>query len=348
MVHGPLGAAKLERHLDGAAKASLAAAGHSWASAVMDGQVVHLSGVAPDEAARRSAINVALKAVGPGGGALGGVTRVDSSAIRIAPPPPKYVAIEEYKFEAAYRDGVLTFGGMTPNDDARAALVGAFSTEKSFTLSDKTALGPIADEAAWLSAASAGMQALSLLDHGDLRQQGATFSLSGATDDAAKADAAESLIAGAGGDFAFAVAIERPAAPDTVALAEVDPKACQAAINRAMNGRRLTFRQDSARLSANDRAFLDSFAGQIDSCMRQTIIIEGHTDSEGSRAANFALSKRRAGAVKAYLDGLDPAASFEVKAYGETRPIASNRTQSGQSRNRRIDFVVDAGGGESD
>lgn len=115
---------------------------------------------------------------------------------------------------------------------------------------------------------------------------------------------------------------------------------CQAAINRALNGRQLTFRPDSAALSAADRAFLDALAQQISACAQQTIIIEGHTDSNGGAAVNLALSARRANAVKEYLDLANHGGNFVAVAYGETRPIASNQTRAGQGRNRRIEFVV--------
>ncbi len=71
------------------------------------------------------------------------------------------------------------------------------------------------------------------------------------------------------------------------------------------------------------------------------IRIEGHTDSSGSDAFNLALSQKRAEAVRDYLvkkgvaaDRLDPV------GYGETKPIASNKTRAGRSQNRRVEFVI--------
>jgi outer membrane protein OmpA-like peptidoglycan-associated protein len=73
-----------------------------------------------------------------------------------------------------------------------------------------------------------------------------------------------------------------------------------------------------------------------------SVIIEGHTDSYGSDSANFILSQDRADAVRQYLIrnmGLDAEAVSSI-GYGETRPVATNDTAEGRSRNRRIDLVI--------
>jgi outer membrane protein OmpA-like peptidoglycan-associated protein len=69
--------------------------------------------------------------------------------------------------------------------------------------------------------------------------------------------------------------------------------------------------------------------------------IQGHTDSQGADALNLKLSQQRAQAVQVYLikrgitsDRLVP------KGYGESVPIADNRTAQGRSQNRRVEFVI--------
>ncbi len=71
-------------------------------------------------------------------------------------------------------------------------------------------------------------------------------------------------------------------------------------------------------------------------------IIEGHTDSTGSAAANLALSQKRAEAVQAYLIANDtlPAEKIEAKGYGSERPLASDQSAEGRAINRRIDIVL--------
>jgi OmpA-OmpF porin, OOP family len=73
-----------------------------------------------------------------------------------------------------------------------------------------------------------------------------------------------------------------------------------------------------------------------------TISIEGHTDANGSDSANLILSQDRADAVKQFLianAGLN-AEKISSIGYGEVRPVATNETNDGRARNRRIDLII--------
>ena len=67
--------------------------------------------------------------------------------------------------------------------------------------------------------------------------------------------------------------------------------------------------------------------------------IEGHTDNIGSAAYNQTLSERRAQAVVNYLikKGFDKD-RFTITGYGFTRPAASNDTEEGRAKNRRVEL----------
>ncbi|MEW5851248.1 MAG: DUF4215 domain-containing protein [Myxococcota bacterium] len=69
--------------------------------------------------------------------------------------------------------------------------------------------------------------------------------------------------------------------------------------------------------------------------------VEGHTDDRGDDAFNLDLSQRRAESVRAFLlmQGIAPE-RLQAQGYGETRPVADNRTIMGQDANRRVEFVV--------
>lgn len=70
--------------------------------------------------------------------------------------------------------------------------------------------------------------------------------------------------------------------------------------------------------------------------------VDGHTDNVGSPEANRKLSQDRAEAVVNYLvakKGVD-AKRLSAKGFGDTKPIADNKTKKGQARNRRVDFTV--------
>jgi len=72
------------------------------------------------------------------------------------------------------------------------------------------------------------------------------------------------------------------------------------------------------------------------------ITIEGHTDNLGDERLNQSLSLKRAKAVMTYLMANMELSVQQISAigYGESKPIASNATQTGRKRNRRIDVVL--------
>jgi len=73
-----------------------------------------------------------------------------------------------------------------------------------------------------------------------------------------------------------------------------------------------------------------------------SISIEGHTDANGSDSTNLILSQDRADAVRQYLVSnfaMNPEKITSV-GYGEARPVATNETAAGRTRNRRIDLII--------
>jgi len=69
--------------------------------------------------------------------------------------------------------------------------------------------------------------------------------------------------------------------------------------------------------------------------------LAGHTDDTGSDALNLKLSKDRAESIKAYLvDKGANASRIEATGYGETQPIATNKTAAGRQQNRRVEFTL--------
>ena len=71
------------------------------------------------------------------------------------------------------------------------------------------------------------------------------------------------------------------------------------------------------------------------------ITIFGYTDSKGADDYNLNLSQQRATSVKSYLAHRGLSSSrFVIKGMGETEPIADNETESGRSKNRRVEFAI--------
>jgi outer membrane protein OmpA-like peptidoglycan-associated protein len=104
----------------------------------------------------------------------------------------------------------------------------------------------------------------------------------------------------------------------------------------------LSFAVGEANIKPKNFQLLTKVQSAIRAFPNSKLIIEGHTDSYGSDTANYALSQRRADAVKAYMMAnmrIDPSTVAAV-GYGETKPIANNETPEGRAKNRRIDLVI--------
>jgi outer membrane protein OmpA-like peptidoglycan-associated protein len=104
----------------------------------------------------------------------------------------------------------------------------------------------------------------------------------------------------------------------------------------------LTFDSGDAQIKQEQFDLLGKVEKAIDVFPRSELIIEGHTDSFGGDDANQKLSQTRAEAVQQYMINAMRIPTYRLIAtgYGETRPIASNETESGRQRNRRIDIVI--------
>ena len=86
---------------------------------------------------------------------------------------------------------------------------------------------------------------------------------------------------------------------------------------------------------------LRQLATSLDKYPNSDVLIVGHTDSVGTDAYNLDLSQRRALAASAYLQSLGvPAARLQTQGKGESEPIASNDTEDGRQRNRRVEIAI--------
>jgi len=120
-----------------------------------------------------------------------------------------------------------------------------------------------------------------------------------------------------------------------------DREACKGRFEILSRTDNIYFPSGSARLDARSEPLLESIVDIVSRCPDLVIEVGGHTDSDGSAAANQSLSERRAGAVTQYLvSKAIPAERILTVGYGEARPVASNDTADGKRRNRRIEFVV--------
>ena len=105
----------------------------------------------------------------------------------------------------------------------------------------------------------------------------------------------------------------------------------------------VAFEFESSKLTPDMMAKLDEFAAVLKSDNKNVYIeIQGHTDSSGSEATNMKFGQERAEAVRYHLATKGGIALHRMNAisYGESAPIADNKTRAGRSENRRVTLVV--------
>ncbi len=101
------------------------------------------------------------------------------------------------------------------------------------------------------------------------------------------------------------------------------------------------FEFGKANLLPTSGSRLDKLADFLRQYPDRKLLIEGHTDSVGSSAANQTLSERRAQSVQQALTmrGVDPS-RITTRGYGKDYPVANNGTPEGRALNRRVEVVI--------
>jgi OmpA-OmpF porin, OOP family len=104
---------------------------------------------------------------------------------------------------------------------------------------------------------------------------------------------------------------------------------------------RLNFVSDSTQLTADSESTVTNLAQILNAYPTAQVELSGHTDNTGTPDANQRLSLDRANAVKQMLVDRGIAADrIATNGYGQDRPIASNDTEEGRARNRRLELTV--------
>lgn len=126
---------------------------------------------------------------------------------------------------------------------------------------------------------------------------------------------------------------------DSVALAVVVPIKTEEEKKIDEIAKLIFFNFDSSTIKTESYKPLEEVVklmkGQIDF----KFVVEGYCDSVGSSAYNLSLSNRRAGSVKRYFISKGvPANRISAIGYGEANPIATNMTEEGRAKNRRVEI----------
>jgi OOP family OmpA-OmpF porin len=140
--------------------------------------------------------------------------------------------------------------------------------------------------------------------------------------------------------------------PNTPAGLKVDPHGCPIEVSEketqlldtgSIRIQNINFDTGKADIKPESFAVIDTVARIL--AQYPTLIIEigGHTDNQGTKVKNDALSQARADSVLAYMRGHFPglnASQYSAKGYGFSMPVAPNTTALGRAKNRRVEFRV--------
>ena len=101
------------------------------------------------------------------------------------------------------------------------------------------------------------------------------------------------------------------------------------------------FKTDSDEILPESHPMLREVANVMKANPGMEIHVAGHSDSTGDDEYNRELSDRRAQSVRKFIieQGVDDD-RLDAKGYGETQPVASNDTEEGRRKNRRVEFQL--------
>lgn len=248
--------------------------------------------------------------------------------------------IAPYVFAVRRDQGSLTISGFYPDEKAHDVLLETLSRDfLKEKVTDVSAIGSGAPEG-FLAVITSALSHLARLENGELSLADTQIHLSGT---ALSPQAAEQIAS------EMRAVIKPPFTVDIeIGLAQPGPRTgaqeCQALITDLMGRSTILFNSNSAQITHGSRSLLDRMAYVLERCPAATVIVEGHTDTVGDSRTNQRLSQARAQSVVKALEevGIAPARLSAV-GYGVSRPVASNDTEVGRARNRRIELIVQEG-----
>ncbi|MGO4851965.1 OmpA family protein [Phaeovulum sp. W22_SRMD_FR3] len=152
---------------------------------------------------------------------------------------------------------------------------------------------------------------------------------------AAPGETAAEAPSGADGSAPANVSAPLPPAPGTVTMADLEQKGSVVLED-------LDFGSGATTLADHAYPSLAALAAYLAAHPASQVTLVGHTDTTGSLATNVALSQKRAQSVRARLLTLPGVTAAQVSAEGAgwLAPRASNETEEGRARNRRVEAVL--------
>ncbi len=270
-----------------------------------------------------------------------GLALVDEITVKPVPLSPASVSVNRAGERFVLRGTVQSQATSDRLGQAAAAVVGADNVNNGIVVSEGTA--PFSS----LGGLARMMGALP--DPGGLAAGNGEITISG---EVPSEGAKSSLLTRISAQFGGVTLIDnvRVVAPPPTPVVEPKPVVsaldiCQGRLNDAMEGKKIEFATNSATINFQSYPLLASIIRVLSDCQSYlsttTVEVSGHTDDQGSDSYNQDLSAARATSVVEYLTAAGVKTSLlRAVGYGESSPIASNETQDGRAKNRRIQFDI--------
>jgi OOP family OmpA-OmpF porin len=238
-------------------------------------------------------------------------------------------------------DGVVELKGFLNDHTAEIAvrsyassIFGSNNINDSLRLSDKLPQN-------WPIQVLTGLEVVGLLDHGSLIIEPNTILLEGkSANPEIKSIVSEILSKKLGNDILYTLKLEydEQLVPKPIGL---DAKKCVLDINNVIETLGIEFAPGEIVLQKSSNDTLRNMADIMQTCYMVPMEIGGHTDSQGRKSLNLSISQARAEAVMDSLLSYDIlTGNLIAKGYGESTPIADNKTSEGRNKNRRIEFTL--------
>ena len=253
------------------------------------------------------------------------------------------------EFTAALSDeGLVQLRGRLPDGRVRDAVDSyaraRFGSEQVYTATRLDAGLP----PGWPIRVLSGLEALAELTRGDLVVQADMLQIKGVTGNPEASATISRILSsklGAGQDFKIVVAYDKALDPDA---GLPTPKECAANIDGLLTQQKIAFEPGKAEIDPATQPTIKGISRVLSRCGAIPFEIGGHTDAQGRDEMNLALSQARAEAVVQAMVALGvPSAGLSAKGFGETQPIADNKTEAGREANRRIVFRLLLGDAEA-
>jgi outer membrane protein OmpA-like peptidoglycan-associated protein len=309
----------------------------------MKGQRAILSGNVLSPDAITAIEKVALTAAGPGGQALGGVTRVDVAGVKVV-----NVDALPFTWGARKSPAGVELTGAAPDERARTRLLQAARAAFKTDVTDKMTVRAGAPGGDWTAVAEGALQQLARLTRGQARLNDTGLSITGEADQITKGLVEEHFQKALPAPYkvvSMDILVDGQPVPvrglENLNLAEASDTTCNRAFNELTRDRAIEFASGSAAINPVSDALLQDLGRVARRCDQYGIRIVGHTDDEGDAAFNKELSLKRAREVRNRLIELGMGAErLAIDGVGEESPIDKGVTPQARQRNRRIEFTV--------